>query len=71
MVASSGLDCVGSYFIGENRWISVVFFCSIKGEGLMYVNLCLCMGKEVIVEGMYWVQDNMEVGGDSECLVEK
>ena len=70
-MASSGLDYVRIYFICKNIWISVVFFCFIEGGGLMYINLCLCMCKEVIVGGVCWMQNNGEVGGGSRCLVEK
>ena len=30
----------------------MIFLCFIKGGGLMYINLCLCMDKEVTVGGV-------------------
>ena len=48
--------------------MSVVFCCC---GGLVYMSLCFCMYKEVTVGGVCWMQNNEEVGGGSECLVEK
>ena len=28
----------------------MIFLCFIKGGGLMYINLCLCIDKEVLLE---------------------